>query len=262
MKQRLILISAIVCLILSSWIGRLLHSNYSTEKWNQNLTKEEGEGFLQQAALGLIGDFRKTIASYLWVKSDVYHHIWEEFENKSWKENAENVPVDRLITYLDPSFVDSYYIGGSMLGFELNRIDEGISFLREGIKNNPDASPLYLQLGLIYLIKLNDNQNAVDSFLKGAIVGKKDYFESIKKEKEAKSVNEAEEYKQEKADAYVYWMQNTFFAGNTLVAIGKRKQAIEILNDFLVLYPEDISIKPLYDKIILNPDWKPVLKRM
>ncbi|MFN3995845.1 MAG: hypothetical protein ACK4GR_04855, partial [bacterium] len=71
----------------------------------------------------------------------------------------------RFITMLDPNFVEAYDFGAYQLAFFLNLPSEGIKFIGEGIKNNPDYWKLYFTAGMIYSQKFKNYKEALPYFL-------------------------------------------------------------------------------------------------
>lgn len=136
---------------------------------------------------GLLGEFRATIADILWVKVDDYFHssVSEEDHerihpgHKDWHPNkeaqhhaethpdAEFMPLIRLVTWLDPSFMMAYQVGGWWLSNKLNKQDEAISFLKEAIRNNPHRYEGYYELGWLYHRKLRNDMEALNYFKLG-----------------------------------------------------------------------------------------------
>ena len=124
----------------------------------------------KQLLTGILGEFRATIADILWVKVDDYFHssVSEEDHerihpgHKDWHPNqetqhraetnpdAEFMPLLRLVTWLDPSFMMAYQVGGWWLSNKLNKPEEAISFFKEAIRNNPQRFEGYYELGWLY----------------------------------------------------------------------------------------------------------------
>lgn len=114
----------------------------------------------------IFGESRKTMAAYLWGKVLDYHtetsHAPEygprnDVQNKDKNHGAmymvegkQTLPILRLITWLDPQFTKAYDFGGYFLAINLKKPREGITFLQEGIKNNPDNYDLHQGLAFIY----------------------------------------------------------------------------------------------------------------
>lgn|GEM_PF-1330781 len=101
-------------------------------------------GLLMEA----LGEMRYTLAAYLWIKVDIYHHEMIA-EGHDWKKNTENVPMIRFVTILDPHFIAAYDFGSYHLAVDLGKGDEGIKFLAEGLKNNPGNGDLLQTMGFV-----------------------------------------------------------------------------------------------------------------
>jgi tetratricopeptide (TPR) repeat protein len=110
---------------------------------------------------GVVLGLRRLAADMAWIQTLQYygthagaehgagHHHFED--EGSGKEYPRFLAMCRQVTSLDPHFTYAYYYGGGVLGWNLNRLDEAESFLREGIAFNPHEwrLPLYLA-GLAY----------------------------------------------------------------------------------------------------------------
>ena len=83
-----------------------------------------------------------------------------EHRHISGNEEKELLPWMLYSVKLNPKNEKAYVIGGYWLGMRLNKIDEAINFLHDGIKNNPESWDISLMLGEIYLIRLKDYQDA------------------------------------------------------------------------------------------------------
>ncbi len=77
-------------------------------------------------------------ASALYLQLDDYHHI-EQFQGTSWKEVTDYLPQMWLIARLDPSFTSVYTDAAYHLAINLGNVEEGMDFIREGVRNNPDS---------------------------------------------------------------------------------------------------------------------------
>jgi tetratricopeptide (TPR) repeat protein len=62
----------------------------------------------------------------------------------------EILPWLRLAAELDPQKTETYTVGAYFLREHLNRPDQAESFLREGLRNNPDSCEILLELGRVY----------------------------------------------------------------------------------------------------------------
>ena len=72
----------------------------------------------------------------------------------------EIVPWLYYAVKLNPHNETAYAVGGFWLATNLKKTDEAIKFLREGLAQNPRSWQISQMLGLIYLVKLKDYENA------------------------------------------------------------------------------------------------------
>jgi tetratricopeptide (TPR) repeat protein len=137
----------------------------------------------------------------------------------SGNEEKELLPWMLYAVKLSPKNEKAYVIGGYWLGMRLNKIDEAINFLHDGIKNNPESWDIYLMLGEIYLIALKDYQNA------------RIYLEKAK--------DLAESKKMDKFDMRPIY---TFLA-EAYDKTGSPEASINLYEKLLKMFPGDAAIK-------------------
>lgn len=129
---------------------------------SQNLAIEPGS-FLN---LFMISGFEGIAVDLLWL------HMDEEWHKGRW---YEMLPILVAITYIQPSFLQAWELGGWHLCYNMSVydkdearskkfIDEGIKFLKKGIVKNPVGYELYFNLGWVYYHKLNRYEEAIDYF--------------------------------------------------------------------------------------------------
>jgi len=97
--------------------------------------------------LGAVSGFRQIIAGLLWVRSDSLFH----------SGNYDGIlPLIRLITWLDPNWLDPYATGAWHLTYNFTDTDQrsdrrylpaGVALLNEGIANNPELYDMYKEKG-------------------------------------------------------------------------------------------------------------------
>ncbi|MGV8118718.1 MAG: tetratricopeptide repeat protein [Candidatus Xenobiia bacterium LiM19] len=119
----------------------------------EKMRPEHGQGVTEksdsrQIFLSMLGEMRYTLAAFVWLKADYYHHD-AEASGENWTENKSLMPLIRLVTYLDPHFVQAYDFGGYHLAVNLKKPEEGINLLQEGIRNNPGSFDLLWEMGYI-----------------------------------------------------------------------------------------------------------------
>ncbi len=159
MINKKIIIFAISGLLLS-WILSIFlwNVNYLNlkQQYRSNMT-------FYEVLISSLGNIRYTLAAYLWIRTEFYIHY-------SGYVAINNLPeivyYTRFITLLDPNFVEAYDFGSYQLSFFLNKPNEGLNFVKEGIKNNNDYWKLYFTAGLIYTRKLENYDEAKKVLLK------------------------------------------------------------------------------------------------
>ena len=102
-----------------------------------------------------------NILPYIGEVIDIHKHIHLHGE-----EEKELLPWFYYAVRLSPENINAYVIGGYWIGRRLDRPDEAIRFLKEGVVHNPDAWEIYAQLGQIYFLDKKDYAQALASFQK------------------------------------------------------------------------------------------------
>jgi hypothetical protein len=112
--------------------------------------------------LGALTGFREVIAGMLWVRSDTFFH----------EGNYDAIlPCIRLITWLDPNWLDPYATGAwhMMYNFtdtqqrsDRRYIPAGLALLKEGIANNPNQYDMYEEMAWNNFDKVKDFESATD----------------------------------------------------------------------------------------------------
>jgi tetratricopeptide (TPR) repeat protein len=106
---------------------------------------------------------RETVAGLLWVRADEFFH----------EGNSEALmPLVRLITWLDPHYMDVYKTGAWHMDYNITDSSErsdrryippALALMAEGIRNNPDTYDLYFELGFMhYHLKIKDYKKAAE----------------------------------------------------------------------------------------------------
>jgi len=117
--------------------------------------------------LGTLTGFRQVIAGLLWVRTDSFFH----------SGNYDAVlPMIRLITWLDPNWLDVYSTGAWHLMYNFTDTDQrsdrrylepGLALLDEGIANNQHVYDLYKEKGWNNFDKVKDYATAVEALQAG-----------------------------------------------------------------------------------------------
>ena len=119
-------------------------------------------------SLGALTGFRQVIAGLLWVRTDSYFH----------SGNYDAIlPMIRLITWLDPNWMDVYATGAWHLMYNFTDTDQrsdrrylgpGMALLNEGIANNADVYDMYKEKGWNAFDKLREYELSAESLQDGA----------------------------------------------------------------------------------------------
>ncbi len=148
-KKIIVYLSILAIIIISSGIILDKYSEMSFKNRNNTNTTDNNPS----ALLDILGELRYTAAAILWLKTDYYQHEYE-FQGHDYRTNEPIMPLIRLVTILDPHFVQAYDFGAYHLAVNLKKNKESMKFLQEGITNNPEAFELVWEYGfLLYLDK-------------------------------------------------------------------------------------------------------------
>ena len=140
-KKRIVILLCFLIIIVASGLKLDKYSQQIFDKRYANLASSS-------ALLDIIGELRYTAAALLWVKIDIYHHEYE-FKGKDIMRNTSIMPLFRLVTLLDPHFIQAYDVGAYTLVVDLKKVEEGMEFLKEGMNNNPDSFELTWQYAFL-----------------------------------------------------------------------------------------------------------------
>lgn len=113
-------------------------------------------------SLSMSKELRQIAASYLWLRVDEYFHSTAV----RLSENTEIVPLFKLITIFDPSFIDAYLVLAHHLAFHLGKTDSALEVLKDGVENNlkppaPRLAELYFESGWISIVLKRDTEEAI-----------------------------------------------------------------------------------------------------
>ena len=104
-------------------------------------------------------------ASALYLQLDDYHHI-EQFQGTSWTEVTDYLPQMWLIAKLDPSFTNVYTDAAYHLAINLGHVEEGMDFIREGVRNNPDSLDVLFEYAfLLWRTGIGSHEEIIDETL-------------------------------------------------------------------------------------------------
>lgn len=114
----------------------------------------------QDIFLDLLGEGRTLLARFLWFKVDLIHEQEDEKGVEVFQQK-ELIPLLRMITYLDPYFVDAY----DMIAYDLykgyDQPELAIEIVDEGLKYSPQSFDLNFRRAFLALSQ-KDMINALE----------------------------------------------------------------------------------------------------
>ena len=151
MRPRLVTIGLMGCLLCATCV---VENSMVQSRPRESVTGN------QSSILLLAGEFRAVFANLLWVKADQYHHEFSE-HNPSWTKNKDLLGMLRLITTLDPHFVEAYSTGAVMYTRGLHDPLRASAYLEQGLANNPRSWDLHRMAVILYARHFNDPNRAL-----------------------------------------------------------------------------------------------------
>jgi len=151
MKRLPVLIAALA--VVCVWSEGLLSANAP------RMEQASVDNAALRTVMAMAGQFRIVFANLLWIKVDQYHHEYIAHHG-DWAQDTDLLPMLRMITWLDPHFVQAYQVAGFMFSSRLHRYEHARKLLEEGIRNNPKSFELYEEMGMAILRARKDYREA------------------------------------------------------------------------------------------------------
>ncbi|PIE51988.1 hypothetical protein CSA37_08945 [Candidatus Fermentibacteria bacterium] len=103
------------------------------------------------------------IASAMYLQLDNYHHI-EMYQGIPWDQVTDYLPQMWLIAKLDSHFTEVYNDASYHLAVNLGEVDQGLEFIREGVRFNPDSLDIVYQYAyLLWQTGEGENEEILDA---------------------------------------------------------------------------------------------------
>lgn len=113
-------------------------------------------------------------------------HPYKDMVNHSHRDPKEALPLFRLMTWSNPHFIAGYVVGSSMIAQEKSKTGEAITFLEEGLRNNPQNLEIETALGQMLTAKTKEYDKAVPHLIHALqIAGMRDHKTFTEDEEEA-----------------------------------------------------------------------------
>jgi hypothetical protein len=113
---------------------------------------------LERAGFAYVSGLRTFAAAVLWNRIEGLLHGY--YGNTQLKDQAYALPTVRMVTLLDPQFVQAYYVASWILATR-GQVSEGVDLLRSGVENNPGSGLLRAAYSQILALFTSDLDLAV-----------------------------------------------------------------------------------------------------
>lgn len=107
-------------------------------------------GVLGDAGFAYLSGIRTFAAAVLWNQLDPLLHAY--YDGKGLKEQLYALPSMRMVTVLDPQFIQAYYVA-SYIVTERGDAEGGLEIARDGVANNPRSGLMRANLAQLLLIQ-------------------------------------------------------------------------------------------------------------
>jgi tetratricopeptide (TPR) repeat protein len=119
-------------------------------------------GAITGAAMGRAGfayltGLRRFAALLIWGRLEPQFH--EYYSTLTLKDETFLLPNMRVVTLLDPQFIQAYYMVPWIL-MDNGKLQDGFAVAREGVANNPDSGLLHTSLAQLLYLKTDDLKGA------------------------------------------------------------------------------------------------------
>ncbi len=111
-----------------------------------------------RASFAYLTGLRRFAAVLLWSRLEPQFH--EFYGGVPLSKQLYFLPNARLITLLDPQFVQAYDIAPWIL-LQNGRLSQAIGLAREGVRNNPHSGVLHTSLAQILYLRTKDRAGAI-----------------------------------------------------------------------------------------------------
>ncbi|MCA9794210.1 MAG: hypothetical protein KC910_20520 [Candidatus Eremiobacteraeota bacterium] len=102
----------------------------------------------EAAMLDLLGESRTVLARALWFKMDLFHEVLDD-EGVDFAKQTEVLPLLRLVSLLDPSFVDAFDTIAWDLWKGHKQPEKALEIVEEGLGQNPGNVQLLVRKAMI-----------------------------------------------------------------------------------------------------------------
>jgi tetratricopeptide (TPR) repeat protein len=98
---------------------------------------------------------------------------WKNMKNHTHNDPSQSLPLFRLMTWLDPSFIDGWTTGAMVIARDHSGLATGkaVDFLKEGLAENPESIDILTSIAYIELTRRKNMAVAVSYLEKARALG-------------------------------------------------------------------------------------------
>jgi hypothetical protein len=173
---------------------------------------------------GVFGDIERNV------------NAWSADQNHKQNDPRQCLPLFRLMTWMDPCFVEGWTTGAMVIGMDHTQdaTDKAMEFLREGLHHNPDCVDIPMMFGMMEITR-NRKLDRAERFLIQAIKNGRSRFEVLSENEKSALQNS---YR---------WLALVY--RNT----GKRGELQKVVTEGLQLFPDDMVLPSTNRPSIVPP---------
>jgi tetratricopeptide (TPR) repeat protein len=163
--------------VIAALLACIAGSQALLDPYRALVNDESGVQFSMAAVVvrSFMGQVRGLLADFLWLRVDEYQHRRRIVGGELLKGDDEALmPLVRLITWLNPHFIEAYALGGQWLAFHFDQAGQATAFYEEGIRNNPESFDLLNGAAWVYWRLRHDYPSAEKRALEAARVAPDD----------------------------------------------------------------------------------------
>ena len=119
-----------------------------------------------------------VFANLLWIKADKYHHEFIQHD-PNWCNNKDLIGLFKMITALDPRYVEAYSAGTYILMNGYGNNIKAMGYLMQGIEANPRSRELNQLAAVLYAYKLKNPKRALPYAQRAVWVAEDDFYKNV-----------------------------------------------------------------------------------
>lgn len=147
-------LAAVLCLVLA------LGGQALTDASAAELGRTDAGGLIGGATSSYLTGIKRFAAAALWNRTDPILHNY--YQGVSFDDQLYLLPTIAMVQALDPQLVQPYYIGAWML-VRNGREADALEMAERGVRENPDAGILYVNLAQLQHLYADDLPAAVET---------------------------------------------------------------------------------------------------